>query len=456
MEELTKSFCLDYFKFRVDGLIEIPNTAEEYINNAKDNDEPGTADFSFINELCKILLLKPYLHYDNEPGWHGFKFFSTFDEDVFVFGGRKSEEDEDGTNRSFVELKGHGLRMFELRCIENELDVFEQYKKLFDFCAKNIMDERKLLMKRIDCTCDDYSNSITIKELQDKLRNGYYITKCRYIKQSLNYGQEKTEAEKEEDRINEIISKGWTAYIGGKSSRQLCIYDKKAERETAGNEVIVDNWLRYESRFYCDNANTAFMILYQNVFKTGQREKFNIIIGSLINQIITFKEDNNFNKRNQGHVKDWSKWNELLNPECLEFKVQASKEKDITFTKKKLWLIKSPFMNLTLEFLCDVDFIYEENYLKIKTDPIYRIWENNGQYFNDHFIRFIYGLLNKGKKKLDNQKLAIVNNLRKSKGLEYIKNLNDATILIENYIGQYDELGLSLSKEYLENGYESV
>ena len=131
---------------------------------------------------------------------------------------------------------------------------------------------RRLEMKRIDCTCDDYSNLITIKELQDKLRNGFYTTSCRALKQSLNYGGVKTEEDKQEDMINEIITKGWTAYVGGRTSRQLCIYDKKAERETAGNEVLVDTWLRYEARFYSQNATISFMNLYKNVFENSNKD----------------------------------------------------------------------------------------------------------------------------------------------------------------------------------------
>ena len=121
MNEIKKSFCIDYFKFRVDGLIDIPKSQEEYINDSNGNIE---CDFSFINELCKILLIKPYQHYDNDPGWQGYKFFSIFDEDIAIFGGRKSEESEDNNiPRCFVELKGHALRMFELRCIDNGIDV---------------------------------------------------------------------------------------------------------------------------------------------------------------------------------------------------------------------------------------------------------------------------------------------------------------------------------------------
>ena len=70
--------------------------------------------------------------------------------------------------RSYVELRGHALRMFELRCLDAELDVFEQYRKLFNFCAHHMFgSDRHLHMNRIDCTLDDYSNLISIKDLKN-------------------------------------------------------------------------------------------------------------------------------------------------------------------------------------------------------------------------------------------------------------------------------------------------
>lgn len=64
--ELITSNCIDYFKFRVDNIIEIPNSINDYENFSKNNGEPGTEDYTFISELCRILLLKPYEFYRKE------------------------------------------------------------------------------------------------------------------------------------------------------------------------------------------------------------------------------------------------------------------------------------------------------------------------------------------------------------------------------------------------------
>ena len=437
MNNVSKSFCIDYFMFRVDGRIDIPNNEQEYLEDCKTGDEPGTNDFDFINELCRILLIKPFIHYDT-PNYRGYKYFSTFDEDITIYGGRKAEESSDGEMRSYVELRGHALRMFELRCLDAELDVFEQYRKLFNFCAHHMFgSDRHLHMNRIDCTLDDYSNLISIKELQEKLRNGYYVSKSKKFEQNLDYNKQD-----QENDVHELLTKGWTAYVGSSSSRKLCIYDKKAERESAGNNVIVNTWLRYEARFYSTNADTAFSCLYHQCFKDGNSNDFNKVIGSLINVIITFKEDNKFDNNHQYMAPDWNKWLKLLDPTDISFITQASKEKDISFKKKKEWLIKSPYMNFTLEFLCDCDFYYDDlGIIQLKSEKLYSLFEDNGISFNDKFLMFCYGLLNRGKKKLNEQKLAVVNNLRKSKGYSYINNLTDARKLINDYVGNYDDLG---------------
>lgn len=451
--QLKKSYCIDYLKFRIDGLIDMPTTEQEFLDNCKYDEEPGSADFSFINELCSILLIKSYLHYDNFPGWQGFKFYSIFDEDILVFGGRKSEQSEDGIDRSHVELKGHALRLFEIRCQDNNIDVFSQYKKLFDFIKKYTIStyEKNLQLKRIDVAVDDYSNFICIDELKDKLRHGFFTTGCRKIGQSLDYTKEEKE---DNDLINEIISKGWTAYIGGRTSRQLCIYDKKAERETAGCSVIVDHWIRYEARFYQNNSQAAFNVLYNDVFYPNDSTKFNQTVNSLINKIIVFREDNNAKRENQKFISVWWKWDELLKASYIEFKPQAAIERDTTFFRKKNWLIKSPYLNITLQFLTVVDIHYENGLIKYDFLSLRKVFEMSGLYFQDRFLSFIFALLKRAvdENKITEEKLAIVNNFRKRQNLEYIKTVSDAENIIEQYIDGQDDLGYMATRFKQEGG----
>ena len=50
MNNVIKSFCIDYFMFRVDGRIDIPNNEQEYLEDCKYGEDPGSNSFDFINE----------------------------------------------------------------------------------------------------------------------------------------------------------------------------------------------------------------------------------------------------------------------------------------------------------------------------------------------------------------------------------------------------------------------
>ena len=439
---MDKQCCIDYFKFRFDNFVDMPDNEQEYMDDCKTGHEPGTADFVFINELCHILLLKPWERLDNN-GFQGYSLYSTFGEDVMVFGGRVKECSEDGIPRFYVELKGQACRSFELRCLAEGKDVWEQWSKLFNFIEKWKAPSlgRNVCMKRIDTTIDNFSNSISIDDLQHKLRKGYYITKSRALKINLDYDQsEKIEF----DRINEIITDGWTAYVGKPGiSRQLCIYDKKAEREYNDNIVTVDHWMRFEGRFYHNNADVAFYRLYNNVFKIKNYGNLFSTIGGLINAIITFKEDNNFSAHNQSSAENWIKWIELLEDDGGNPIVPAKVEKDITFQKAKNWLVNSPFMNITLEFLGDANFHYEilgDSLNQIVLDDIIP-----DKFKKIRFIQFINFLLKRGMEKLDYPKLAKVNAFRRAFGQETFKCVEDAKKLISQYIGDNYSYGFSLT-----------
>ena len=431
MLNLKKTFCHDYLKLRVNGLIDIPFTLDDCLNAEEDH-----KDYDFIMKLCDLLLLNPFEYVDEPKA--GYSFFVTYDEDVYVFGGREGDKTQDGEHTSYVELKGHALRMFEKRCLEKEIDPFEQYCKLMNFFFANQSNERQLTFKRIDVALDDYSNLISIMELQKKLRKGYYVSNTKKVRFDYDYNQESIIDYNEEDGIVKEIStdKGFSCYIGGKTSRQLNIYDKKAERESNDNIVIVPYWMRYEARFYQDNANSCFSFLYHNIYKDSVKEKFNWAVGSLIRKIIILKEDNKYNAMDQSKALNWTKWDELTeSTEDCVFKAQYEKEKDISFIKSKTWLINSPYMNITLEFLIDSKIEYDESGKLINNNlALPTLYESNGIYFNDYFIKFILQLLNKGKDKLDTVKLAKVNNYRTARGMCRIKNILDAQSIINDYV----------------------
>ena len=437
---INTSSCHDYIKVRVDGLIDIPNSIQD-INNAEEKHK----DYSFILELCSILLLDVYDYHAEEGGKAGYLQFITYDEDICIFGGRQSERNADGQFYSYIELKGHALRMFEKRCLEQNKDVFSQYCDLFEFfnkCATLPSLGINLEFLRLDYTIDDYSNYISIRELQNKLRKGHYISKCKSLKQNLDYTKDSSnELIEEDDQIKEISSNiGWSCYLGGRTSRQLNIYDKAAERTDKGYSVITEHWLRYEGRFYHDNAKTAFSFFYKNVYHPRDSSKFESSVGYLLRQIIIFKEDNEEDEQHQYRVEDWHKWNQLTNSDAdMDFVVQYSKEQDLSFNKSKSWLIKSPYMNLTLEFLVESKIYYDDfGVMHNQNYSIPQMCKDLGIVLTDNFIRFILALLNTAKDKINNKKLAIVNNKRSSLGYPKIRSLIDAKMIIEEYVQKED------------------
>ena len=60
---MDKQCCIDYFKFRFDNFVDMPDNEQEYMDDCKTGHEPGTADFVFINELCHVLLLNSQPNY---------------------------------------------------------------------------------------------------------------------------------------------------------------------------------------------------------------------------------------------------------------------------------------------------------------------------------------------------------------------------------------------------------
>ena len=77
-QEIKTSSCIDYFKFRVDNIIEIPENEKDYFDFSKNGNEPGSEDYTFIHELCMILLLTPYEFYKKDNSCNYFIDISRF------------------------------------------------------------------------------------------------------------------------------------------------------------------------------------------------------------------------------------------------------------------------------------------------------------------------------------------------------------------------------------------
>lgn len=364
-----KNVCIDYLKFRCSGCFNF--------------------DDLFVKRLFNFLYLDPREFEVKKT--NNFKKFYIFDEDVFVFYGQEHTALKNGEECWFFEMKGHALRMFELRLYNLGLDLNESYLELFNFLKLAKVDyEIDIDFKRIDIAIDDFTNFITRKELKKKFNNGFYTSRLR-----------KRSVEEEIEFFRSIESKGLTFYLGSNCSKQLCIYDKVEERKSKEVEVTKESWMRYEMRFYNDNANWVFFQIYSG-FKDS---KLNQIAASLLKGILDIKEDNNFKLENQRNAPTWNKWNAFLEDvEKLEYVSQGKFEEDITMNKKKNWVINVPCRILLMCFLCDPD----------------------------NFENFLNLTLLKGKEKLRQEDLSRINYHRSEIGLSLLK-FKDAENILDNY-----------------------
>ncbi|MGM9858934.1 MAG: replication initiation factor domain-containing protein [Bacilli bacterium] len=310
--------CIDYFKIRVIG--------------------KWTEKDKFFNEFLSALLIDP-VNYDSYPFVGGYPVNRIYDEDTFLLGNNEEQKTKDGKYCWYIELKGHGCRMFDLRCKNNGVDsrnaYIQLFKTIFDFRSKGYVID----FYRIDLAIDDFSGLIKINELREKFLKGHFISKLRkrINEEDLEFGKK-------------IESKGFSITLGGKTSRQLCIYDKAAERDSRGYDVFIKDWIRYESRFLHKNADWAAIQIYTALLDNNLA----FVSSRLLGGLIEFKEDNNRVRSQLCNVKIWSKWEKFLGTcEKIEYKSQQELEMDITMHKKKKWVVDVPYKILTMVYLID-------------------------------------------------------------------------------------------------------
>ncbi len=319
------STCIDYFKIRISGA---------FFN-----------DDDFVINLFNFIYLDRK-NFDSLPGKGGYKIYLQYDEGTFLMSGNENSKLKDGNDCYFLELKGQGCRMLEERFLLNNVDASRGWYELFEYLYK-VNDEgiREIKIKRIDATLDDFTGDITQEELEEKYLKHHWTSRSRSLKL-----EKSVEFENLKNHIKYSQNDGWSLTHGGKTSRQLCIYNKKAERKARGYDAFVEKWLRYESRFFDENADWAFLHLLNGL----KENNFSSVVCSLIGGIIEFKEDNDVELSEMYRVDTWSKWNKLLHDaSAIKYVAQEKVEEDITMNKKKIWLITSPYKLLCMAFMSD-------------------------------------------------------------------------------------------------------
>lgn len=300
------SCCIDYLKIRVAGKYSIED--------------------EFVINLFKLLYLNR-TEYDMIPS-NQYSIFFQYDEETFILGGNKDSRLKDGNDAWYLELKGQGCRMLEQRFMLNDIETPRGWYELFEYIYRtNTSGICDIKILRIDATLDDYTGKITQEEIERKYVNHFWTSRSRSLKL-----EKSIDFENLKNHIKYYKDKGWTLTHGGRTSRQLCIYNKKAERKARGYESFVDSWMRFESRYFDDNADWAFLKILNGL----KDNKFNEVVYSLIGGIIEFKEDSDCERSQMYRVKTWNKWEELLNNvSAIKYVSQKKIEEDITLNKKK-------------------------------------------------------------------------------------------------------------------------
>ena len=261
---------------------------------------------------------------------------------IFYYYGGDLTKTGDGLKTSLLELKGEGCREYELYYSKkyNDSNPENAWLTLFSECI-----QIGGVCTRIDLPVDDCRGVISISDIQRKINNREYTTRMRAIEYTDSYIDEKDDSLAKSYNtfgISDVVSqigshhKGYSCTLGNRTHVQLCIYDKFVEQANKGHDVPYKNWIRYETRYYHENADMAFVFLI-SAMRNHQSRQF--ILGCLKDNF-QFKEDGKSTEINRSRLKAWSKWIEFL-MEAKDVEQIKSPSETASFEENINWFIRS-------------------------------------------------------------------------------------------------------------------
>jgi len=326
---------IDYLKFRFD----------------LDNNE----SIAKLNPIYKILGVK-IEDAQKKPGMNGYENTLKLAPGISLWYGGNATKNYLGQETCVLELKGEGCREFEIRysvlhySFEDQVEEAEKIR-----CAWVALIEECLHLDgkctRFDIPTDDMEGIIKIDELKEKLIKGEYTTKMKHIEETSSYEDKSNMADPIANRdymlqdvvqVNDSKNKGYSFTIGTRNHVQLCIYDKKAEQNNKGDHLDVKSWIRYEVRFYHDNAENNILLL---LIALEDNKMSSFIIGCL-KSIFELKESVPKDARHKYRGKTWDKWNKLVS-EGERVNLFSSSKNMSSVEISARWLILSAAKSLT-------------------------------------------------------------------------------------------------------------
>lgn len=389
---------IDYFKFRFD------RTVEE--------------DYEKFEGLFKVLgvdfFMIPY-----DRGRNNYEQGKIIAPGIFYYFGGDLTRTAEGFRTSLLELKGEGCREYESLYAKthNDSNPENAWLALFHECI-----QVGGVCTRIDLPVDDCRGVITVKDIQRKINIREYTTRMRTIEYTDSNVDEKDEIlSKSYDTfgISDVVSqigshhKGYSCTLGNRTHVQLCIYDKFVEQANKGKDVPYKNWIRYETRYYHENAEMAFIFLVSSM-RNHQSRQF--ILGCLKDNF-QFKEDGQSRETNRSRLKPWSKWIDFL-IEAKDVAQIKSPSEVASFEENVNWFIRSGNASFTrLVAVC--------NQAGINTSEV------------------ITALLLKGSRKLTKKDFMLVNSFLSNNNLKPFESLGELqqTVKVKNcFTDSFSEL----------------
>lgn len=382
-------FCIDYFK----ATMAVPF------------DPASKSSMDCYSKILQSLYLTMddaiALGYGNskyEKGWR-------FDEDLFIFSGGNLTLTSYGSPTSLIEMKGEACRRFEERAKNAERDNpdvnVDSPAFITAIWARFFKEASEYVYKvtRFDVPVDDIGGLVPLEELKAKVLEGALTSPMRMRDTTRELGED------EEGKRGTVREQnlGWSYALGGRTSQQLTIYDKKAqmEKKLGPGCVLIPHWVRYEVRYYKDKANAMFPQLVAAVSDPDPLAFQRFCVGCLAS-MVTFREKR-LDGDNTYKAPVWGKWAAFIAVGELPQSVRLKKP-FLTLKRNADWFKKEVVRTL---------FRFAATYPKFIID----------------IIRYA---LQSGIAKANKDDLAIINSALKADGQEAYPELSDAQATVFN------------------------
>lgn len=336
-----KSYSIDWLRF---------TTGKIKFNDCY----PKNISIPLINELLKVL--KSDFSYDELDvqlgGFYGYRSRMVVSEGITIY--FCGSPNKYGELTSMIEITGTGCDKF------NSID---DWFELITFILSDSLDGKST---RIDLAIDDfYGKEISSKKFFD-------VIKGNFFKRS---GSPKSKIEWIINDWNDY-DLGTTVNFYSKSSNiQLCVYNKKAETKAKKNlEINTPQWIRYEMRFYEDQADKQLRFFY-NCLLNEKFEKNNcksisqFLSNSLYELLKLYKPCNDSNMSRWVELTEWKDF--ISDIGMINFDRRKTKISELLKTKIYFENSYSRFLSKMLLLLGEEYFLlWLKNMIFIKRDSL--------------------------------------------------------------------------------------